>query len=426
MITPKKIHFVYIIEGDKEPFLSLRDYLAIKSARVINVGYEICFHANVPFKGEFWNKLSGEVTFCQIEEVDLDRLSHVTRVEHKSDILRLWIIYAYGGIYLDLDTVCVKPFDDLLSDKPVMGREGEYGLCNAVIISPAKSEFIRKWLDVYNEFHNEQWNYFSVIVPKQLWEQENDLVKVLPESCFFIPSFDERGLEDLFTRKIDTRNNYILHLWGNISKKYSHYLTRELIENKKSTYTDLTRPYIDISSNEDYGPFRYYKSNIIASMLAENSYAFRGPGNDISNNYELLHYINNFIRINNINYVVDFSLNNEFIYNFEKCSVSYFSYSDTSCETFDIPSGDLLIVNYALQHFSNDHIVLFRDKIISKFRYCIITNSFETIGYNSSIDIKDGEFRPLDLLSEPYLFPGSYVLSFYCKGENIRTVLIAR
>ncbi|WP_158625344.1 MULTISPECIES: hypothetical protein [unclassified Asaia] len=53
-------------------------------------------------------------------------------------------------------------------------------------------------------------------------------------------------------------------------------------------------------------------------------------------------------------------------------------------------------------------------------------HSHETRGYHYNRDIDDGAFRPLDLLTHPYLLPGSYVKSFFCKWENIRTILIAR
>lgn len=33
-----------------------------------------------------------------------------------SDILRLLILYRYGGLYIDADTICLKSFDDLLSE----------------------------------------------------------------------------------------------------------------------------------------------------------------------------------------------------------------------------------------------------------------------------------------------------------------------
>lgn len=39
------------------------------------------------------------------------------------DYLRLWIIYTYGGIYLDTDVQVIKSFDDLLLNKAFVGFE---------------------------------------------------------------------------------------------------------------------------------------------------------------------------------------------------------------------------------------------------------------------------------------------------------------
>lgn len=42
-----------------------------------------------------------------------------------TDYARLWIIYNYGGIYLDTDVEVVKPFDDLLHDPCFFGFEDD-------------------------------------------------------------------------------------------------------------------------------------------------------------------------------------------------------------------------------------------------------------------------------------------------------------
>lgn len=38
-------------------------------------------------------------------------------------LISLQALYKFGGIYLDLDTICVKPFTELLTHHFVMGQE---------------------------------------------------------------------------------------------------------------------------------------------------------------------------------------------------------------------------------------------------------------------------------------------------------------
>ncbi len=45
-----------------------------------------------------------------------------------TDVVRLKVIYDYGGIYLDTDVEIIRPFDDLLQNKAFMGIESTGGI----------------------------------------------------------------------------------------------------------------------------------------------------------------------------------------------------------------------------------------------------------------------------------------------------------
>lgn len=77
---------------------------------------------------------------------------------HKADILRLIVLSNYGGIYLDIDTICIKPFKELLKYDFVLGKqnicEKEYGLCNTIILSAKDSYFLKLWYGSYKYFRS--------------------------------------------------------------------------------------------------------------------------------------------------------------------------------------------------------------------------------------------------------------------------------
>jgi len=124
------------------------------------------------------------------EEIFGNKLYHVA---HKADVLRLKILIEHGGIYLDLDTICKKPFTAFLNHKFVIGKQGRWrkmGLCNAVMMSEKSSEFAKIWLDAYKTFRSkgkdEYWGEHSVKVPLDLAKQYPHLLHIEPYDSFII------------------------------------------------------------------------------------------------------------------------------------------------------------------------------------------------------------------------------------------------
>jgi mannosyltransferase OCH1-like enzyme len=60
----------------------------------------------------------------------------------RADIIRLIVLYVYGGIYLDFDIVCLKSLDQLRVYKLVLPRTMPVGLSNDFIIAEAKHPFL--------------------------------------------------------------------------------------------------------------------------------------------------------------------------------------------------------------------------------------------------------------------------------------------
>ena len=45
-----------------------------------------------------------------------------------ADYIRLYAVYNYGGVYMDMDVEVVRPFDDLLASPYILGLESEKGV----------------------------------------------------------------------------------------------------------------------------------------------------------------------------------------------------------------------------------------------------------------------------------------------------------
>lgn len=69
------------------------------------------------------------------------------RYNQKSDILRLEILYKYGGVYIDCDIICVKKIDKLLDDEFFIFQEKKNLLSNSVVGAIKNNQIIKGLID---------------------------------------------------------------------------------------------------------------------------------------------------------------------------------------------------------------------------------------------------------------------------------------
>jgi hypothetical protein len=252
--VPNIIHFVFGLEEafGNRPF-SIVHYLAIKSALEINKPEKIYFHYRFKPKGEWWNKAEKLVELVKVRvpgSIYGNKLHHYA---HKSDVLRLSILFEHGGIYLDIDTICLRPLAELFCDKCIMAEERyfgeEFGLCNAVILAPRQNRFISLWLSSYQAFRSKGYDGYysehSVRVPLRIAKMYPELIDIQSEKSFFYPSYTANDLALLFEKNLVFSEAYVIHLWESISyDKYIKTLTKELIQNVNTSYNVIARKFL--------------------------------------------------------------------------------------------------------------------------------------------------------------------------------------
>lgn len=251
---PNIIHFIFGLEknfGDK-PF-SFAHYIAIKSAYIINKPDKIFIYYNYMPKGTWWEKAK---EFSEPIQIQVPRQifgNKIYHFAHKADVLRLLILLKFGGIYLDIDTICIKPLTPLLNQRCIMAEEkycGKViGLCNAVILSTKNNSFLNYWLSAYKTFRSKgrdkHWAEHSVKVPLKISEYYPDLITILPENSFHYPSYTNNDLKLLFEQCLEFPNSYIHHLWESFSyEKYLSNLTEEYVRTVDTTYNLIARSFI--------------------------------------------------------------------------------------------------------------------------------------------------------------------------------------
>lgn len=157
-------------------------FIAVYSAYLINKPDKIYFYRHYEPYGTWYDKLK---LIPNLELVTIDIPTHIGRKEikqtaHKSDWVRMNILYNKGGVYLDIDTICVKPWKHLLGKDVVLGKEFPDGICNAIMFTKPKSDFFKLWLDAYEQYFDpDGWREASIVLPEKLSKQYPNLATLL-------------------------------------------------------------------------------------------------------------------------------------------------------------------------------------------------------------------------------------------------------
>jgi Glycosyltransferase sugar-binding region containing DXD motif len=171
--VPNVVHFAVLAPAD----ISFPVYLSIRAA-LIKVNPDVVKIHHFPGinrENVYLQQLlrDNRVQLVSHDEQALrQKMSKSSDLAHLADTIRLEIMQAEGGIYLDTDVYALQSFEHLrrLPQDVVLGHEGadRGGLCPRVILARPDSSFVNRWIDSYSTFQTGEWNYHSVTVPKQL------------------------------------------------------------------------------------------------------------------------------------------------------------------------------------------------------------------------------------------------------------------
>lgn len=280
-MIPNIFHFVLFRPGAgiEKPF-SLVHYLAIESAFQLNQPEKIYLHTDCKPSGECWERISHRVTVIPTDAPKEFMGKNIFHVAHKSDLVRLQVLREFGGTYLDLDTICVKPFHSLYNNKFVMGEElipayiprnwrqvlksgirkvvtssgdpyktQNRKICSAVLLSEKESHFVKLWLESYQTFRSkgrdDYWNEHSGVIPLKLLNENNDMATLLCPYSFHYPLYKEEHLKKMFEEVHEFPQAFAHHLWESFSyNKYLSKLTVEKIMTEDTTYNLIARRFL--------------------------------------------------------------------------------------------------------------------------------------------------------------------------------------
>ena len=245
---PNIIHFVYGFKIQTEEF-ELFKYIAIKSAISVNKPDKVYFYyKHEPF-GKWWDLIKPYLILELVEPPKQIYGNKVTHFAHQSDVVRLKMLNERGGIYLDIDTICLRPLTEFLKYDFVMGIQGNnYGLCNAIMMAKPNTEFGKQWHQAYQNFNPSDWDYHSVILPLKL--SKAIPITILANDMWFYPLGDPIA-KIMFTSDLNLaecrkifKNSYCIHLWESWSLPKLKEISETSIIKYNSLYNIIGRKYV--------------------------------------------------------------------------------------------------------------------------------------------------------------------------------------
>ena len=252
---PNIIHFVFGLKPQTEEFLFVY-YLSVLSAYIVNKPEKIFFYYHYEPHGEWWDRLKIKIPVLILEKVELP--THIGNKEikhfaHKADWIRMNKLYERGGIYMDIDTISVRGYNNLLNNKTVLGYEIKKDelICNAVMMTIPNSPFFDIWLQEYEkEFDPNGWGEASIHLPGKINKRYPDLAMVLSENTFFRPYATE-GRAIFEEKNVGIHPDAItLHLWESYTINYLKeiYDFQWINDNKETLYGQIV--FKNISEND--------------------------------------------------------------------------------------------------------------------------------------------------------------------------------
>lgn len=169
-----------------------------------------------------WNESNFDVTINDYvkEAYDAQKFAFV------SDYVRLWVIYNYGGIYLDTDVELIKPINDLLEYDTFFAAEtDDYINTGLGFGSKKNSNIIKILLESYEGEHfklqNGKYNTTTCTVRntkiiKEKYNIENFSGVIIKDGICFLPKEYFCPLNYVTKKMKKTDNTYGIH-WYNES-----------------------------------------------------------------------------------------------------------------------------------------------------------------------------------------------------------------
>lgn len=129
-------------------------------------------------------------------------------------LMRLEVVYRFGGVYVDMDLEPVRPFDELLDHRCFIGTEGNGVLTDAVFGAERHHPGIRACIDLLaSGFWSRNPSETGPLLTTRMLSGRDD-VTVLPQAAFYPYLWHEAEVEP-------GPGTYAIHRWNHSWKAWN-------------------------------------------------------------------------------------------------------------------------------------------------------------------------------------------------------------
>lgn len=240
---PNVVHFIWFT-GPKSRDFSFVNYLAVLAAHEVQHPDAIYVHHNDEPQGNpHWEAIKPYATLVRTEAPQEHRGITLGFPQYQADVARLQILLRDGGIYLDTDTLLIKPLTPFMGETCVMSPDkvGEPTAMNAgLIMAEPGAPFIRKWLDAMKV--GKVWAEHAVSLPWRLYQEDPALVHLRAAAEFIPFAFEDADIFGEDAAWITVA--HAVHMWETYWHKHRQPLDEIYFAFHDNAFTRLFSKYL--------------------------------------------------------------------------------------------------------------------------------------------------------------------------------------
>ena len=221
---PNILHILYIKDNNID--INVYEYFFIKSYIEINNPNKIYFHCNIIPNGKLFDKIN---TSMIVNKIDIPENKFFFIKKYKYAIIYKKL-FDYGGVYIDIKSICIKPINHLLKynffkskDNEIIGSEKgsymaikyfEYYFKNKVfkeiysIYYDKNNNIVENHL-IENLYYNNSEQYLQNIIFNEINDYSFGEYFHLIKNCYFLNLSNNSDLDKITIKDIFNKITYI-------------------------------------------------------------------------------------------------------------------------------------------------------------------------------------------------------------------------
>ena len=251
MTAPNIVHFIWLTGPKARPFSYINRIAVMAAADVQKPSRIIMWCNEEPMGNEHWDAVKHLFEFRRVSPPVSIGGEPLQYVQYQADVLRLWIIMQRGGIYIDTDSLLLRPLTPLMDEPFTLARESKDSIAMAPIIAEPEQLFPKLWLErLPAALRDDVWANHAVNLPHELCDEYSSfgLCDVRPQHEFFPLDLKRNYLmeekpdqiEESLTRIGDA---YAIHVYETYWRDYIGAIGPEYMKTRDSLFTRLFGKY---------------------------------------------------------------------------------------------------------------------------------------------------------------------------------------